>query len=463
MKITFIGAVRTVTGSMHLLEVNGKRILLDCGLYQGKRKEAFELNRKFPFDPKSIDALVLSHAHIDHSGNIPTFVKIGFEEKIFTTSATTDLCEIMLLDSAHIQEKDVEFVNKKRAKMHKNLFEPLYTQEDAIKAMEHFVPIPYEKSVEIFPNIEVTYHDAGHLLGASVTTFNITENGTKKRLTFTGDLGRKGLPILKDPTPIKETDYLITESTYGDRLHPVEANVKEHLAKLITKIVLEKGKLIIPAFSVGRTQTIVYFLNQLYNEKRIPDIPVFVDSPLSTRATGVFDRHEDCFDAETLRLMTQGIDPFTFKTLHYIVDVEESKELNRMDGPIVIISASGMCESGRILHHLANNIENRHNIILIVGYQAENTLGRRLVEGISPVKIFGDEYNVRAKVEVIEALSAHADQNEFTEYFDNIQSKIDSAFVVHGEIEQSNTLAEILKSRYGCDAIVPEPGQTFQI
>jgi metallo-beta-lactamase family protein len=463
VKITFIGAVRTVTGSMHLLEANGKRILLDCGLYQGKRKEAFEWNRNFPFIPDSIDALVLSHAHIDHSGNIPTFVKLGFNNPIFTTPATVDLCEIMLLDSAHIQEKDVEFVNKNRARQGKNPFEPLYTQEDATKAMKYFTPVPYEKPVEIFPNINVTYHDAGHLLGASVTTFDITENGSKKRLTFTGDLGRKGLPILKDPTLIKETDYLITESTYGDRIHPPEADVKTHLAKLITKIALEKGKLIIPAFSVGRTQTIVYFLNQLYNEGQIPDIPVYVDSPLSTRATEVYSKHEDCFDAETLKFMMEGLDPFTFRTLRYTVDVDESKKLNRMDGPMVIISASGMCESGRILHHLANNIENRHNIILIVGFQAENTLGRRLVDGISPVKIFGDEYNVLAKVEVIEALSAHADQSEFTEYFDNIQTKIDAAFVVHGDIERSNTLAEILKTRYGCDAVVPQPGQSFQI
>jgi len=458
-----MGAVRTVTGSMHIIETNGKRILLDCGLYQGKRKEAFECNRNMPFLPDSIDALVLSHAHIDHSGNIPTLVKLGFKGKIFTTPATNDLCEIMLMDSAHIQEKDVEFVNKKRIKQKKNLFEPLYTQEDTMKAMEHFVSVPYETPIEIFPDFEVTYHDAGHLLGSAVTAFNIIENGKKRKITFTGDLGRKGLPILKDPTLIMETDYLITESTYGDRLHPPEADVKAHLTKLITKIAGEKGKLIIPAFSVGRTQTIVYFLNQLYQENKIPSVPIYVDSPLSTKATGVFEKNEDCFDSEASKLMMQGIDPFTFKTLHYITDVEESKKLNRMDGPLIIISASGMCESGRILHHLANNIENRHNIILIVGYQAENTLGRRLVDRISPVKIFGDEYRVLAKVEVIEALSAHADQSEFIEYFDGIKTKIDASFIVHGELERANKLGEILKSRYGCDSIVPESGQTFQI
>ncbi len=463
MNITFFGAVRTVTGSMHLLEAKGKRILLDCGLNQGKRKEAFECNRNLPFIPDSIDALVLSHAHIDHSGNIPTLVKLGFNKPIFTTPATTDLCEIMLLDSAHIQEKDVEFVNKIRIKQKKNLFEPLYKQEDAIKAMEYFVPIPYEKPTEIFPDITVTYHDAGHLLGSSVTTFDITENGIKKRLTFTGDLGRKNLPIIKDPVPIKETDYLITESTYGDRLHPKEDNVQKHLVKLITKIVLGKGKLIIPAFSVGRTQTIVYFLNRLYQKGLIPDIPVYVDSPLSSRATEVYSKHEDLFDTETLHFMMEGTDPFTFKTLNYVVDVENSKMLNRMDGPMVIISASGMCESGRILHHLKNNIENKNNVILIVGYQAENTLGRRLVDHINPVKIFGDEYRVNAQVEDIEALSSHADQSEFVEYFDNIKSPIERTFVVHGETERSETLAGILKSRYGCDTVVPESGQTFQI
>jgi metallo-beta-lactamase family protein len=463
MKISFMGAVHTVTGSMHIIETNGKRILLDCGLFQGRRKEAFERNRTLLFDPASIDVMVLSHAHIDHSGNIPTLVKLGFKGKIFTTSATVDLCEIMLLDSAHIQEMDVKFVNKKRDKQGKNLFEPLYTQHDAMRAMEHFNPVPYEEAIQILPGVEVTYHDAGHLLGSAVTTLQISENGSKKKITFTGDLGRKRMPILKDPTPIKETDYLITESTYGDRLHDKEEDVKSHLERLITKIVSSKGKLIIPAFSVGRTQTIVYFLNQLYKEKRISDIPVFVDSPLSTRATEVFSRHEDCFDTETIQMMMKEGDPFTFKSLNYVRDVEESKRLNTMDGPMVVISASGMCESGRILHHLANNIENRRNIILIIGFQAENTLGRRIEEGLSPIRIFGEEYEIMASVEVIDALSAHADRNEFAEYFDNIETKLETAFVVHGEIGQSNALAEMLKSRYGWTAIVPSPEETFQI
>lgn len=463
MKISFMGAVHTVTGSMHIIETNGNRILLDCGLFQGRRKEAFERNRTLLFDPTSIDVMVLSHAHIDHSGNIPTLVKLGFKGRIFTTSATVDLCDIMLLDSAHIQEKDVEFVNKKRDKQGKNLFEPLYTQDDAVRAMEYFSPVPYEETVQILPGVEVTYHDAGHLLGSAVTTLQISENGSKKKITFTGDLGRKRMPILKDPTPIKETDYLITESTYGDRLHDKEEDVKSHLERLITKIISNKGKLIIPAFSVGRTQTIVFFLNQLYSEKRIPDIPVFVDSPLSTRATEVFSRHEDCFDTETIRMMMKGRDPFTFKSLNYVRDVEESKKLNSMDGPMVIISASGMCESGRILHHLANNIENRRNIILIIGFQAENTLGRRIEEGLSPIRIFGEEYEIIASVEVIDALSAHADRNEFAEYFDNIETKLESAFIVHGEIGQSNALAEMLKSRYGWTAIIPSPEETFQI
>ena len=462
MNITFMGAVHTVTGSMHIIETNGKRILLDCGLFQGRRKEAFEQNRVLPFDPASIDVMILSHAHIDHSGNIPTLVKSGFKGKIFTTSATVDLCEIMLLDSAHIQEKDVEFVNKKRAKQGKNLFEPLYTRDDAIRSMENFARVSYEQPIQILPGVEVTYHDAGHLLGSAVTKIQISENGSKKRIMFTGDLGRKRMPILKDPTPVKETDYLITESTYGDRLHDKEEDVKTHLVRLITKIASNRGKLIIPAFSVGRTQTIVFFLNQLYNEKRIPEIPIFVDSPLSTSATEVFSKHEDCFDAELLQMMMQGVDPFTFKTLHYVRDVEESKKLNSMNGPIVIISASGMCESGRILHHLANSIENRHNIILIIGFQAENTLGRRIEDGISPVRIFGEEYEVLAEVAVIDALSAHADRNEFAEYFDNIETKPET-FIVHGEVEQSNALADMIGSRYGWKAIVPSPKETIQI
>ncbi len=463
MNIRFIGAVRTVTGSMHLMEVNGNRILLDCGLYQGKRKEAFELNRNFPFDPESIDMLILSHAHIDHSGNIPTLVKKGFKGKIFATSATVDLCEIMLLDSAHIQEKDVEYVNKKRLKQGKNLFEPLYTQEDARKAMEFFVPVNYEQTVQIARNVEISFHDAGHLLGSAVTTFKISENGNIKRICFTGDLGRRNMPIIKDPTPVKEVDYLITESTYGNRLHPKEEDVKSHLAKLILKISLEKGKLIIPAFSVGRTQTVVYFLNQLYHEGRIPDIPVFVDSPLSTKATEVFINNNDCFDMETLQLMLSGTEPFTFKTLKYVTEVEDSKKINSMEGPAVIISASGMCESGRILHHLAHNISNKHNIILIIGHQAENTLGRKLIEGVNPVKIFGEEYTVSASVEVIEALSAHADRNEFIEYFDKIETKIQSAFIVHGELSESSAFAELIRDRYDCEAIIPNPGESFEI
>ncbi len=463
MKITFIGAVQTVTGSMHLLEVNGKRILLDCGLYQGKRKIAFELNRNFPFDPASIDILTLSHAHIDHSGNIPTLVKMGFNGKIFATSATVDLCEIMLLDSAHIQEKDVEFVNKKRIKQGKNLFEPLYNQDDAKRALEHFIPVPYEKKVELFSNVEITYHDAGHLLGSAITTIDVTENGSKKRLVFTGDLGRKGMPILKDPTPIHNIDYLITESTYGDRIHLPEQDVKAHLADLIMKIALNRSKLIIPAFSVGRTQTLIYFLNQLYNEGKIPPVPIFVDSPLSTKATEIFCRHEDCFDTETLEMMMTGVNPFTFKTLKYIQETDDSKRLNQMDGPMVIISASGMCESGRILHHLANSIENRRNIILIIGFQAENTLGRKLVDGEKDVRIFGDEYRVMASVEVIDALSSHPDKNEFIEYFDNIKTKLDGVFVVHGELSQSEALAKSIESRYNCTAIVPSPGDTVQI
>lgn len=463
MIIQFFGAVRTVTGSMHLMEVNGSKILLDCGLYQGKRKEAFELNRNFPFDPATIDMLILSHAHIDHSGNIPTLVKKGFRGKIFATSATVDLCEIMLLDSAHIQERDVEYVNKKRLKQGKNPFEPLYTQDDTRKAMEFFVPVNYEQLIQIAHNVEVSFHDAGHLLGSAVTTFNINENGSIKRVCFTGDLGRKNMPIIKDPTPIKEADYLITESTYGNSLHPKEENVKSHLAKLILKISAEKGKLIIPAFSVGRTQTVVYFLNQLYHEGRIPDIPVFVDSPLSTKATEVFINHDDCFDMDTLQLMLSGTEPFTFKTLKYVTEVEDSKKINNMEGPAIIISASGMCESGRILHHLAHNISNEHNIILIIGHQAENTLGRKLVEGVNPVKIFGEEYWVSANVEVIEALSAHADRNEFIEYFDNIETKIQTAFIVHGELSESEAFADLIKNRYNCNTIVPNLRERFQI
>ena len=463
MHIHFYGAARTTTGSMHLLEVNGSKVLLDCGLFQGKRKEAFERHRHLPFDADSADVCVLSHAHIDHSGNLPSLVKNGFRGKIFATPATRDLCEIMLRDSAHIQEKDVEYVNRKRLRQHKNPFEPLYTQEDVPETLARFQPVPYETPTEVAPGVRVTFHDAGHILGSAITVLEISENGNTKRLLFTGDLGRKDMPILKDPVIVQDIEFLITESTYGNRLHPSHEDVKQSLLELCRKVTERRSRLIIPAFSVGRTQQLLYFLHELWSDENLPEIPIYVDSPLSTKATQVYDEHPECYDKEMRELILDNEDPFSLRRVRYTADVKESKKLNSIPGPVIIISASGMCEAGRILHHLKNNIGDERNIVLIVGYQAEHTLGRRLVHHETPIRIFGDEYELKAEVHSIQALSAHADRNELLAYFDRMGPAVERAFVVHGDLDQAQPLADALTGLGAKDVVIPEQGQTEEV
>ncbi|MFN3134511.1 MAG: MBL fold metallo-hydrolase RNA specificity domain-containing protein [Candidatus Kryptonium sp.] len=464
MKIQFIGAVRTVTGSMHLVHANGVKFLLDCGLYQGKRSEARERNENFPFDPKEIDFIILSHAHIDHSGNIPQIVKKGFAGKIFSTSATRDLASIMLIDSGHIHEKDAEFLNKKLKKRGEPLIEPLYTVNDAVRSIEHFVGLPYRKEVEIAAGINLIFYDAGHLLGSAITVLNIKENGRKIRIAFTGDLGRPYKPILKNPELIGNVDFLITESTYGGTIHEEIESVEQKIAEIVIKSYDQNGKIIIPAFSVDRTQVLIYILHKLAAANKIPKIPIFIDSPLAFNATEIYRLHPECFDDEMRELLLNGKDPFNFATLHYITEVEESKKLNKYEKPCIIISASGMCEAGRILHHLANNVENPRNIIFIVGYMAENTLGRKLKDGVKKVKILGDEYTVNAEVISIDALSAHADRNELIGYITHIDRKhAKGIFVVHGEEEQSIKLADALKEAGFENAIIPQRGEIFEI
>ncbi len=465
MKLTFHGAAGEVTGSSHIVTINGKNILLDCGLFQGKRKEAFEKNRHFLVDPKSIDVMLLSHAHMDHSGNIPTLVKNGFRGKIYCTSATADLCKVMLQDCARIQVHDIEFVNKKRIRAGKNPFEPLYTPDDATKAIEQLVPQPYSKPFKILDNVEVTFHDAGHILGSAFTEINYSENGSgTKKLMFTGDIGRRDIPILKDPVAIRKIDYLITESTYGNRLHPPAADAKAELKKTVDMICQTKGKIIIPAFSVGRTQYIVYMLNKLYTEGQICPLPIYVDSPLSNAATEVYSKHRECWDEGAVQFLINGEKPFNFEYLHYTESVEESMALNAMNGPMIIISASGMCEAGRILHHLRNNIEDPKNIVLIVGYMAENTLGRRIAERHRDVKIFGNFVSLRSKVVEIEALSAHADEAEMLEYFHSCgASNIRHAFCVHGETEALSHFSKSLLASGMQNVSVPTPGQVFDL
>jgi len=468
MHITFHGAVQTVTGSQHLLSLNGQKILLDCGLFQGKRDEARIRNRDFPFNPAEVDVLVLSHAHIDHSGNIPNLVRQGFRGKILCTPATADLCNAMLLDSGHIQEMDVEYVNRQRAKQGQPPVKPIYTQEDAARSLKYFQGVDYEEPHELGPGITLTFYDAGHLLGSAIVALDFEEQGGKprRRLVFTGDLGRVEVPILKDPILIEAADILLIESTYGSRTHPPIEESADELEKTIRRTYERGGKVIIPSFAVERAQMLVYLLNRLYHQGSLPDLPVFVDSPLAVNATEVFRRHPDCFDQETRDYMRTDPDGdiFNFGRLTYIRDVEESKALNTRREPCVIISASGMAEAGRIQHHLKNNIEDPKNTVLIVGWQAPNTLGRRLVEHQPVVRIFGLEYQLEAEVVTLNGFSGHADQAGLLQWVQAIKKRPDEVFVVHGDPEAAEVFAQRLRSDLGYRRVlVPALHQTFEV
>ena len=449
MKIQSIGGARTVTGSQHLLSINGKKILLECGLFQGRRQDTYEKNKNFKFDPKEIDALILSHAHIDHSGNIPNLVKHGFDGPIYATPATVDLCEIMLRDSAYLQQRDVEWLNKK--KKNQGTVEALYLIEDVERALANFVAIEYNTATEIFPGIILTYQDAGHILGSAGILLEIEEEGKKIRFGFSGDIGRPEMPIIRDPDYFRDLDVLIMESTYGNRIHTHSDEVEEEVAKVAREVFDRKGKIIIPAFAVGRTQLLVYVLHKLFDQNRIPAIPIYVDSPLAVNATKVFQSHPECFDRETNRIFLEsGADPFGFGRLKYITTVEQSKELNDIHDPMIIISASGMAEGGRILHHLANNIGNPKNLVLFVGYAAEHTLARKIMDGMEKVNIFGEEHSVKCQIKTMDYFSGHADQNELIDYLRlNPTKKLKNIFLVHGEEEQALPLKEkILQKGY---------------
>ncbi len=464
MKIQFLGAAQTVTGSQHLISVNGKKILLDCGLYQGKRKEAFEINRKFNFDPKSIDVLIVSHAHIDHTGNIPNLVKQGFDGRIFATSATVDLCNIMLRDSAYLQEKDIKFVNKKRSKQNKNLFEPLYTIDDVETAISYFTGIHYNRAVEIVPGVHLTFLDAGHILGSAGVLLEIRENGKYTRFGFSGDIGRTDTPIIHDPNVIPDLDILIMESTYGNKLHSVVEEVEEEVAQVVNEVIQNKGKIIIPAFAVGRTQLLVYVLHKLFNQNRIPVFPIYVDSPLAVNATEVYRMHPECYDRETYRVFIDNYeDPFGFNRLTYIRSVEESKKLNDSKEPCMIISASGMAEGGRVLHHLANNIENPNNMILFAGYAAQETLARKIMDGAEEVNILGSVFKVKSRIKKMDYFSAHADQKGLLEYLNfSSPQKLKNIFLVHGEEEQALPLKEKIAAKSFKNIHYPKKNDFFE-
>lgn len=449
VKIKFCGGVRTVTGSMHLLQTNRSRVLIDCGLFQGRRDDYYRINSQFNFDPTRVNAVVVSHAHIDHSGNIPNLVKQGFKHKIYATRATVDLCKIMLLDSAYIQEENVKFVNKINRRKKLPLRKPLYTKNNAQKALRFLEGKPYNKKFKITSDISCTFYDAGHILGSSIIVFEIKrEKGGNINLAYAVDLGRCDIPILRDPAILSNIDYLIIESTYGGRLHNDISSAKGELTFYINKALKQKGKIIIPSFALGRAQEIIYFLSELMKAKKIPSLPIYIDSPMAVNVTDVFKRHPECFDEDTRVMVYHAESPFNIKNLHYIRNVEKSKKLNADPRSMIIISASGMCEAGRILHHLKNNIEDKRNVIIIVGYMAQHTLGKRLVEKHKKVKIFGQEYKLKAKVGVINAFSAHADKNELLEYVKESNHSIKKIFVVHGDEDQSASLVSSFKRRH---------------
>jgi metallo-beta-lactamase family protein len=472
MKLTFWGAAKVVTGSMHQLTVGDGCYLLDCGEYQGRRKEAADRNRNFPFPCKEVSAVLLSHAHIDHSGNLPLLVKNGFSGPIYTSAATADLCRPMLEDAASLQEREAAFLNK-RNQRRKSLnvpsipidepVEPLYTTADAEATFPLFHPVALHTPTNVGPGVVYQSFEAGHILGSTCMRLELESNGEKTRLGFTGDLGRVGLPILRDPEPLPPVDYLIMESTYGDRIHDPIQSVAAKLADIVNRTYQRRGKLIVPAFAVGRTQQLVLMLHELIQAKSIPSFPIFVDSPLAVNVTDVFRKHPELFDEEAAAFLENHGDPFGFRSLTYVRDVEQSKTLNDLPGPYMIISASRMCEGGRVLHHLKNNIGDPHNTILLTGYQADYTLGKKIEEQWDEVPIFGEPMPLRAEVQKLDALSGHADRDELLTWMKPIAAGLKKVFLVHGEPEQQTALAAAIRERYHIEVIAPERGQSFDL
>ena len=467
MQITFHGAAQEVTGSMHLVEVNNQRILLECGLYQGHRADTYTRNLQLPFDASTIDAVILSHAHIDHSGNLPNLVKQGFRGNIWCTAATRNLCTYMLMDSGYIQEQDAAYLNKQKAKKGEPPIEPIYTQRDAQRSLAQFIGVGLHRPISVGDGVTLTFYEAGHILGAAFVCLDIQERQTGKswRLVFSGDLGRGEATILHQPEVLREADVLILESTYGDRLHGPYESAHRQLRDVVTTTARRRGKVIIPAFAVGRAQELVYALNQLDAQGDIPPIPVFVDSPLAVNATDVFRMHPEEWNDEVRRFLVEDArqNPFDYGHVEYIRDVRRSKQLNHLSTPAVIIAASGMAESGRILHHLKNHIEDSDNTILFVSFQAEHTLGRRIKDGLSPVRIFGEQYDVRARVVSIEGYSAHADQAGLIKWADAFdRDRLQQIVLVHGEPEPANVLSAKLRIDQRAPVTVPTRGDVIQ-
>jgi metallo-beta-lactamase family protein len=467
MEIEFVGAAQTVTGSMHLVRTPHALLLLDCGLFQGRRRESAERNRHLPLPVKDIDAVILSHAHIDHSGALPLLVKQGYDGPIYSTHATRDLCAAMLLDAASIQEADARYLNKQieRGDLDSDRVEPLYTEADAVAALERFVTLPYHRTFEVTPGVRVTFFDAGHVLGSAITALDVDEDGRARRVVFTGDLGRNDMPILRDPEVVPGAEVLLSESTYGDRLHDPIAKMDDDLAETIKRTFARGGKVIIPAFALERAQEIVFALKALRRSGSLPPVPVFIDSPLTAKITEVFKMHPECFDDEARAMIRAHDPPFEFDGLRYIDDVESSRALSLRPDPAVIISASGMCEGGRVLHHLRSTLEDAKNTVLIVGFQAQHTLGRRLVERRAKVRVFGVERERRAEVVVLNGFSAHADRADLRRYAlaCNERGTLKTVALVHGELKAQASLREAMLEDGAPRVVIPAPGDRLSV
>lgn len=464
MKITFCGAAGEVTGSQHLIEVGKLRILLDCGLFQGSRYEARRKNEQFRCNPQNLDAVILSHAHIDHCGNLPGLFKAGFRGPIFCTEGTAEVAEIMLYDSARIQAEDVRYLTK-HDRLPAGRLTPLYDEQHVKRVVRLFEPLPYSAWHNLAADFRLKFSDAGHILGSAITEIEVQDKGSVRRLVFTGDLGRRDVPVMRDPQLINGCDILISESTYGNKIHLPPDDLKAALLRLLKDAVAKGGRVIIPAFSLGRTQQVVYFLNELHNEGALPDIQVFVDSPLSKAVTAVYRRHSRVLDEDVQQTLRSDRDPFLFPGLRYIATPQESMQLNYRKGPFVVIAASGMCESGRVLHHLKHSVADPANTILIIGYQAEHTLGRRIVEHQPYLKILDRDFQLKANVVTLNGLSAHADAEDFKWWFGHLASTtgIGTCFLVHGEPPASQALATLIRDCCDEDPILPTLYQSFEV
>ncbi|MBL7070747.1 MAG: MBL fold metallo-hydrolase [Candidatus Omnitrophica bacterium] len=461
--INFCGGARTVTGSMHLVSTDHSNVILDCGLFQGRRDEYYDINSNFSFHPGSLDACVLSHAHIDHCGNIPSLIKQGFRSRVHSTPVTRDLCRYMLPDSGYIQEADIKYVNKVNRKRGLPPRKPLYTKIEAVRSLRQFRPVEYHKSFPISKDVVLTFYEAGHILGSAIPVLEIKTAKKQIRIAYAVDLGREGMPLLRNPESPKDIDYLIVESTYGGREHGDIKEAERVLADIIRRTVKRGGKIIIPSFALERTQLIVYFINELIKRNKIPRLPMYVDGPLAVNLTSVFRNNWQYFDKITQEAFLKNADPLGYDHITYVKHVQQSKNLNHQKKPCIIISGSGMCENGRILHHLKNNIENPKNAIVIIGYTARNTLGRRIVEKNDIVRIFGRPHDLKAEVVVLDAFSSHADGDDIVEYVRGLNEKLKQVFLVHGDMEQSEALRVKLRGKLKLKPRIPAKGETVYL